>query len=265
MTMNRAGQRTVHRDASAASPPGGWLTEANRSVRRASTTAGVAILLVAALSGVGIFGAVQTLVTPGDAALTAARIVESQGLFRLGIASLFAVVALDVVAAWALYRVFAPVSNGVSMLAGSFRLAYSAVFLVAISELVGAVRLLTDEGYSQVFSADQVQHQALMGIETFRDTWNAGLVLFGLHLLLLGYLAYRSGYVPRIVGALLAVAGVGYVIDSLAAVLSPGSWPVLGTFTFVGELLLAIWLVVRGRGLTLTESQLRQDPIAVAP
>jgi hypothetical protein len=238
------------------------MAEANQALRRASTTAGVAILLVAALSGVGIFGAVQGLVAPGDAASTAGSILASEGLFRLGIASLFAVVAFDVVAAWALYRVFAPVSNALSMLAGSFRIAYSAVFLVAISELVGALRLLTDEGYSQAFSADQVQHQALMGIEAFRDAWSAGLVLFGLHLLLLGSLAYRSGYVPRIVGALLAVAGVGYVIDSLVAVLAPGSWPVLGTFTFVGELLLAIWLVVRGRGLTMTEP--RHDPIAVA-
>lgn len=265
MTTNRTGQRAVHRDASAAPPPAdGRMVAANRSIRQASITAGVALLLMAALSGLGIFGAVQGLVTRGDAAVTAASIVESEWLFRLGIASLFAVVALDVVAAWALYRVFAPVSNGLSMLAGWFRLAYSAVFLVAISELVGALRLLTDEGYSTVFSADQVQHQALMGIETFRDAWSAGLVLFGLHLLLLGYLAYRSGYVPRIVGVLLAVAGAGYVIDSFAAVLSPGSWPVLGTFTFVGELLLALWLVVRGRHLTLSGSQVRHDPIAVA-
>ena len=265
MTTNGTGQRALHRDASAAHPPpAGPTVEATRTIPQSSITAGVAILLVAALSGLGIFGAVQRLVTSGDAASTAASVVESEWLFRLGIASLFAVVALDVVAAWALYRVFAPVSHHLSMLAGWFRLAYSAVFLVAVSELVGALRLLTDEGYSTVFSADQVQHQALMGIETFRDAWSAGLVLFGIHLLLLGFLAYRSSYVPRIVGALLAIAGVGYAIDSFVAVLSPGSWPVLGAFTFVGELLLALWLVVRGRRLTITGSQLRHEPIAVA-
>lgn len=71
----------------------------------ASTTAGIGLLLMAALAGFGNFVAVEGLVTPGDAARTATDITASEGLFRFGIATLFAVVALDVVVAWALYRV----------------------------------------------------------------------------------------------------------------------------------------------------------------
>ena len=153
---------------------------------------------------------------------TAADIMASEGSFRLGIASLVVVIALDVVVAWALYRVFSPVSKSLSMLAMALRLVYSGVFMVAIGHLLGAVRLLSNDGYLAVFGADQVNAQAMLEITAFNDIWYVGQFLFGLHLLLIGYLAYRSGYVPRLLGALIAISGLGYAADSLGAVLSQG-------------------------------------------
>jgi Domain of unknown function (DUF4386) len=225
------------------------------SIRNASLTAGVAILLMSVLAGFSNFAAVQGLVTEGNAAQTAKDITGSNGLFRLAIVSLFLVVALDVVLAWALYRVFSPVSRSISMLAACFRLVYAGVFLVAISQLVGVLHLLSNNAYLFAFSTDQLYAQALTGIGTFKDIWAAGLVLFGLHLLLIGYLAYRSGYVPKFLGVLLAIAGLGYVADSFGAVLSPGSWTAVSSFTFIGGLLLALWLLIWGRRLTLTDSR----------
>ena len=235
---------------------GGW------SIRNASLTAGVAILLMSVLAGFGNFG-VQGLVTEGNAAQTAKAITGSDGLFRLGIVSLFLVVALDVFVAWALYRVFSPVSRSISMLAACFRLVYAGVFMVAVSQLLGVLHLLGNDAYLLVFSAEQLHAQALLGIGTFNDVWDAGLVLFGLHLLVIGDLAYRSGYVPRFLGVLLAIAGLGYVVDTFGAVLSPGSWTDVSSFTFIGEFLLALWLVIWGRRLTLTAAGLHEDPIAV--
>lgn len=261
-TTSRTRRPPVQPDTSDALPPARPGTDANRSIRRASVTAGVGLLLMAALGPFGIF--IEGLVTPGDAAQTAANIIESESLFRLGIAALFLVVALDVVVAWALFRVFRPVSNGLSMLAAWFRLAYAGVFLVAIGQLVGVLRLLEGDDYLAVFSADQLHAQALLGINAFSDIWDAGFVLFGLHLLVLGYLAYRSGYVPKLLGGLLAIAGFGYAFDSLVAVLSPGFPIKVVTFTFIGELLLALWLVIRGRRLTVNESAHHEDPNAAA-
>jgi hypothetical protein len=94
---------------------------------------------------------------------------------------------------------------------------------------------------------EQRQAQALARIDAFGDVWNAALVLFGLHLLVLGYLAHRSRFVPRVIGVLLAVAGAGYVVDSVVAVVAPHALPTLSTLTFLGEFLLALWLVTRGR------------------
>ena len=189
------------------------------------------------------------LVTPDDAARTATDILASEGLFRLGVAALSVAAALDVVVAWALYQVFSPVSTGISLLAAWFRLVYAGVLLVAVSHLIEVLRLLGDDQYRAAFNTDQLQAQALSGIHSFDDVFGAGLLLFGLHLLVVGYLAYRSGYIPRIIGVLLAVAGLGYVVDSLGAILFRGSWTDISSFTFIGEFLLALWLVVRGRHL----------------
>jgi hypothetical protein len=136
--------------------------------------------------------------------------------------------------------------------------------MVAISQLVGVPRLLGNDDYLAAFGADQLQAQALLRVNAFTDIWDAGLFLFGLHLLGIGYLAYRSRYVPKLLGVLLGIAGFGYVFDSSVAVLSSNPAIEVATFTFIGEFLLAPWLVIWGRRLTLSESGHHEDPIAGA-
>lgn len=209
---------------------------------------------MSALAGFAKFVALDGLVTAGDPVRTATDITESAGLFRFGVACLFVVIALDVVVAWGLYRVFSPAGKNLSMLAAAFRLVYAAVFLVAAGQLVRGLRLLGGDGYLAVLGADQVRALALLEITAFSDLWLISLGLFGLHLILVGYLAYRSGYAPRLLGALLVVAGLGYVIDSFGVMLSRGAWTDVASYTFIGEFLLALWLVIRGSRLTMTDS-----------
>jgi hypothetical protein len=234
------------------------------SIRTASITAGVALLLMSAIAIFGNVVVVNGLVTEGNAGQTATDIMASEGSFRLGIASLIVVIALDVVVAWALYRVFSPVSNSLSMLAMALRLVYSGVFMVAIGHLLGAVRLLSNDGYLAVFGADQVSAQAMLEITAFNDIWYVGQFLFGLHLLLIGYLAYRSGYVPRLLGVLIVISGLGYAADSLGAVLSQGRWTDISAFTFIGEFLLALWLLIRARSIAESTSAHDEEPFTVS-
>ena len=217
------------------------------SVRQAGLVAGLGILAMAALSAFGIFYVVEGLVTQGEAARTVDDIAGSAGLFRWGTASLYGVVVLDVLVAWALFRFFSPVSSALARLAAWFRLAYAAVFMLAIGQLAGIPDLVTSDEYSGVLTAEQIQGQTLLKTDAFDDLWMAGLILFGIHLVLVGYLAWRSGYVPRLLGVLLVIAGAGYVFDSIASTVlasPPGS---VATVTFLGEFLLALWLVARGR------------------
>jgi hypothetical protein len=166
-------------------------------------------------------------------------IAGSEALFRWGIASLLTAAVLDVVIAAALLRLFTPVNRDISRLAAWFRLTYAAVFLVAVSQLAGVLPNLDNPA------------QAQRSIDSFNDIWNAGLILFGMHLLLIGYLAYRSGFIAKIIGILLVIAGLGYLVDCFGAVLVSGYSLNVAQVTFVGEAVLIFWLLIKGRRLTL--------------
>lgn len=214
-------------------------------VRTAAFVAGAALAVMAVLAGFGNLVAVEGLVTAGDAADTARDISASEWLFRLGVASLYLAALLDVVIAWALMRVFGPVHAELSRLAAWLRLAYSAVFLVALSQLVGIPGLLNGAEGTTGLTEAQLHAQALAKVEAFQDIWFAGLVLFGAHLVIVGYLAHRSGYVPRLIGVLLVIAGVGYGFDSFLTVAVDDVPFAVSTVTFLGEFLLALWLLFR--------------------
>jgi hypothetical protein len=215
--------------------PGG-AEDTSHSIRQASAIAGVGLLAMSALSAVGYFAAVKGLVVPGNATRTARNIADHQGLFRFGILSLYLVAVLDVVVAWAQYRVFKPVSGALSKLGAWLRVAYAGVFIVAISQLVGALG----------------QHdQALGHINSFTKIWDAALVLFGLNLFVLAFLAFRSGYIPRLLGVLLALAGFGYVFDTVVRALVRGSSSDVSAMTGMGEFVFALWLVLRGRRIAV--------------
>jgi len=225
------------------------LAEANRSIRKASTTAGVGLLAMSVLSALGYLVAVKGLVVPGNAARTARDITAHKGLLRFGILSLYLVAALDVVVAWALYRIFKPVSDALSRLAAWLRIAYAGVFVVAISQLIRVLALHT---------------QALRHINSFTNIWDAGLVLFGLNLFVLAYLAYRSIYVPRLLGVLLAIAGFGYVFDTVVRALVRGSSSDVSAITGMGEFVFALWLVIRGRRITVSDSESHDNSVGEA-
>lgn len=230
-----------------------------QSLRRASLTAGIALALIVVLAPFATFGAVGGLVTPGDAAKTAQDILGSEGLFRWGIASLILVVILDVIVAAALFTVFQPVNRTLSTMAAWFRATYAAVYLVAISQLAIALGLLGDP------------NQALRAVDAFDTVWHVGLNLFGVHLLLLGLLAYRSGFMHKIFGILLVIAGLGYLVDGFAAVLIPDYSMNISGFTFVGEATLMLWLLIKGsrknfsRGETDRALQPDQDTLVRTP
>lgn len=268
---SRAEEASVRHYASGAPPPARRSLDADRSMRGASLIAGIGILLIVPLAVFGNFVVLEGLVTQGDAERTARDITASEGVFRLGIVSLFVVIALDVVVACAMFRVFSPVSRGISMLAACFRIVFAGVFMVAAGELVGVLRLLGHDDHLGVFDADQLYAQALLRINTFTDIWDAGLVFFGLHLLIIGYLAYMSGFVPRILGVLLVIAGLGYLSDSLGGVLFQGYTTNVAVFTFLGELLLAVWLLLRARHIgvatsgTSAESAASNTPATASP
>lgn len=198
---------------------------------RAHLLAGWSLLLLAALAAFANFGVIEALVVPHDAVATAANIGGSKLLFRLGTAAFLVVAVLDVITAAALHSVFEPVNPKLSAITAWFRIAYATAFLVAISSL------------TQVVEAGA---GGLRSIETFTGIWHTGLILFSVHLLLLGYLAVRADFIQPTFGVLLILAGLGYLTDGFGEVLVDQYALGLARFTFIGEVALIIWLLIRG-------------------
>ena len=222
---------------------------ADISPRKAAKIAGYGFL-------VSFVGAILTtlfvdnLIVPGDAATTASNIMASGLPFRIGIVSWLIVIIGDVVRAWALYVFFKQVSKSLALLAAWFMLIHVAILGIAILNLLLGTTLLGGADYSTALGTGQVYALVLLFLNGYRHGFLIGLFFFSLHLGILGYLVYRSGFVPRILSILLIVASSGYLVNSVGRILFPNYpemiWTVLAVPCFIGESALIVWLVFRG-------------------
>ncbi|MBM7075179.1 DUF4386 domain-containing protein [Micromonospora humida] len=205
---------------------------------RAALAAGAGLLLMAVLAGWANFGVVQPLLA-GDAAATVARLPAQRPALTLAVVALFAVACLDVLVGWALRAFLDHAQPTVALLAAWCRTGYAVVLAGAVVHLTGVAGLLRDGA-----GADRLRADGYPGLTGFQQVWSLGLLLFGVHLLLVGWLAWRSDTVPTWVAALVAVAGAGYLADS-AGPLVTADYPVqVAGVTFVGEVVLLGWLLV---------------------
>ena len=223
---------------------------ADISQRQAAKVAGFG-LIISFLPAIFVYMFVfPSLIVPGDAATTANNIMASAGLFRASIICWLFVLIGDVVRAWALYVFFKPVNRSISLLAGWFMLTHVAIFGVAQLNLVFASELLSGAGYLTVFEPDHLYSLMMLFLNGWNYGFNIGLFFFSFHLFVLGYLVFKSGYIPRILGVLLIVTSFSYLIDSLGIILLP-NYPeiisqVLALPMFIGELALIVWLWFKG-------------------
>ena len=223
---------------------------ADISQRQAAKVAGFG-LLISFIPAIFVYMFVfPSLIVPGDAATTANNIMASAGLFRASIVFWLFVLIGDVVRAWALYVFFKPVNRSISLLAGWFMLIHVAIFGIAQLNLVFASELLSGAGYLTVFEPNQLHSLMMLFLNGWNYGFNIGLFFFSFHLFVLGYLVFKSGYIPRILGVLLIVASFSYLIDSLGIILLP-NYPeiisqVLALPMFIGELALIVWLWFKG-------------------
>jgi hypothetical protein len=220
------------------------------SQRRAAVTAGLAYAAIIVLALFANFLVLERLTDPDDAAATVRNISDSEMLFRSGIVAFILVLVADVVVAWALYVFFQRTNRDLSLFAAWFRLVYVAIAAAALLNLLVAVKLVDDTGYPTALEPGQRDAQAMSSLDAYIYGWRIGLVFFGVHLLLVGYVMVKSDYAPSILGRLVAVAGLGYVLSMLAGVLRPDSKDLflllLAVVAVPGELGLTVWLLWRG-------------------
>jgi hypothetical protein len=214
------------------------------SLRQAALIAGLGYLLNPV--AYAQFSLWPKLLVDGNAGQTAQNITAHGGLFAALIMCYLVNFVGDVVISWALYVLLAPVNRALSLLAAFFRLTYTAVALVAVMKLVDVYRLLHTPLYLTLFGVNPLNAQVQFLLDSFQWDWSMSLVIFGIHLVLIGVLIYRSGYIPRIVGILLVVNGLGWMVDRLRLYLFPGAPLGFLFITFFGELVFMLWLLILG-------------------
>lgn len=233
------------------------------SPRMLAAVAGTGLLAMAILAPLAHFGVLEALVVPADAGATLSNLRESEGLFRAAIAAFLVVTFLDLVLAWALYQLLKPTSQPLALLTGWLRLAAAAAFVPALANLLDVAQLVGRTGTWTPAPA-QLESQVMASIASFRNGWDLVLAVFGLHLLGVGVLVFKSVQFPRFLGALIVIAGGGYLADTFTRILAPNFDFTFSLFTFIGEPLLIVWLfwrVARGFRSESSERDGRADPL----
>ena len=186
------------------------------------------------------------LVVSDNSAATATNILAHEQLWRLGFAIDIIAFASYIALTALLYELLKPVNRGLSVVAAFFGLVASVVH--AISSLFHFAPLVVLGGgqYLSVFTVEQLQALALVFLKLRAAAYhNIGLVFFGLYLLLVGILILRSTFLPRILGALMVLAGLSYM-PFLSPPLARSLQPYILFFPAVGQISLALWLLAMG-------------------
>lgn len=206
--------------------------------------AGLFYLLVFVTGGIGLFAG-GGLVVPGDAAATAANLQAHESSFRfLSAANLLATASYIAVTAL-FYVLFKPVDKTISLVAAFFSLVGCAVGAVSSALQLAALVILGKAGSASPFTPEHLQVMASIALKVSGQCNGIALVFFGFYCLLIGCLVLRSTFLPRALGALMVLAGFGWLTflwPPLASALSPYNLAP----GILGEGALTLWLLVAG-------------------
>lgn len=215
------------------------------SLRPMARIAG-ALYLITILTGIFSAGYVSgKLVVNGDAAATAANILAHRGLLQLGFAIYLIEMACQVAITALFYDLLKPAGRSVSLVAAYLGLTgcviktFSRVFFITPLFILGGAH------YLSVFSAEQLQALALLFLKVNDRGAGIALVFFGFYAILTGYLIIKSTFLPRILGVLSVVGGLGW-LTFLYPPLGGRLFPFIAIFAILGAASLIFWLLVFG-------------------
>ena len=217
-----------------------------QSLRKAAFIAGFAVLIMALTVPLVEFYIFPTLIDYKSGEQTTNNIVSHLALFSTAIFIHFTTVICDVVAAWALYIFLKPVNKNLALLTAWLRIVNAAFTITALFNLIQVLTLIKAKDNFTFIQSNQVYDYVLFYLKAFNLQWRFMLVFFGIYMNLLGYLVLKSEYIPKIIGLLLIVAGLGYVIDDLKYFFYPTFDTGFLWLTYFGELVFMFWLIING-------------------
>ena len=222
------------------------------SPRSNARNAGLLYLIIAVCGGFSMGYVPSVIVVAGDAATTAAHLLANQRLFGIGVFADVIVMLTEVVLTVMLFVMFKPVSPTLSLIAMVSRLTMVVVMAVNLLVHIMPLVLLRGADHLHAFAPEQLRAMALVLIEAHQYGIYVWDIFFGVHLGLLGYLIYKSGCFPRILGASMSIGSLGYFLEDLVKVTFVHNGALakfviaLLVVATISELSFAFWLLIKG-------------------
>ena len=221
------------------------MTHKEWSPKAKARLAGVFEALEGFTASYGQMTVLGQLMVVGNAAATAANILQHETLFRLGFASSVLGVVFHLAWAFLFYQLFRPVNRNVSVFALLVILVCCALQVITALLYLAPLLVLHAGNSLSAFTQEQLHALAYMFLKLNGLAMDTNLVFFGLWCVLTGYLIFKSTFMPRILGVLLAIDGLGWMMFM---------WPPLGHYLFlpigiacgVAEIPLQLWLLIFG-------------------
>ena len=221
---------------------------ADLSPRRTARMAGLFYLIFILTTVLATYVRSRFIVS-GDAAATANNIVSSQGLFRIGFVTELVSAVFFLLAAWALYVLLRPVNRNLALLFLLLNLGGVAVECMNALNLFAALQFLSGANYLNVFQTGQLQAMAMSFLNLYTNGFLIAQIFFSAWLLPLGYLVYKSRFLPRFLGLLLILDFFGNLSWFLQGFLLP-DYGILAypgnAISFIAEISLTLWLLIMG-------------------
>lgn len=221
------------------------------SFKKTARITGILYLVIIIAAGFAEGVVRSGIIVSGDATATANNILASESFFRLGFVSDLVAFLCDLAVSILLYVLLKPVNKTLSLIAAALRLlAHPAIATINLINHFMPLLLLNNNSYLQVFEPAQLQTLVLLFLEAHNVGYLIAGAFFGVHLLLLGYLIFKSELFPEIIGVLLVISSLGYIVDSFGNFLFPGNeiilgW-IVGVSAAVGEVSFTLWLLIKG-------------------
>lgn len=212
-----------------------------KNQRRIAIITGISLTLMALIAIFSIGYAYTQFDNPEQSEFLKDNILQNRGLYQSMLFGILVIIILDFIVSYTLYKYFEEDHQKMSMVSGIIRAIYTLIFVIATYYLTK--NLNTNELTNQIASSNYQQFQTI---------WNSGLVVFGFHIILIGWLMNLHRKIPKILWYITLVAGISYVITSSLKVVIPDSEMVktlimvLALPMTIGELGLAIWLWFKG-------------------
>lgn len=220
---------------------------------RVARTAGMLYLIVVLTGFFSLAYVPAQIIVRGDAAATVGNILASESLFRLGIVAGLICYTAFLLLPLALYKLLNPVGKSVAVLMVAFAVVQTPIFFVTVFNKLDILSLLGRADYLQAFTTGQLHAEVMLSLAAYGNGMLASEIFMGLWLLPLGYLVFKSGFLPSVLGVLLMMGCFGYLIDFVGTVLFPG-YPDTFIASYVtlpaalGEIGTTLWLLIFGIG-----------------